>query len=383
LLSLLLFCGCGNQKSYHFDDGLFAENTPVYDAVMGVYTEQSFITDTYTSPVIHRLDDTIIGRCEVLFADGNTLYLCQQDDTGFAVGAYAMDQKRFVSIFSDRDFTAAGMYTAGLRVSGISALISDRYLIFSVSEGDDEDILCSFDMTQKRLHIIHRSVMGLVEATGQKVYFIAFQNSVQTLMVYDPVVGKPDVVVADSCIGLTKIEGQIYYALTKEVKQHGEYMYYDLNGKRYDAADSPGRILRCSGGIMVSDVVLSADCFSEAISSFPPKYQILQQSSSGLAVAFAGEIKPLILPAGSSVLKNADTDGRFVVMDMEGDYLPRYYDANLNRMVIVGQLTGHDFTYRSFLTDSYIFIAAQSAITDGGGNTTYTRQVFAISKNTI
>lgn len=378
-----LLCSCGNLSRAEFRGNIFAENEAVYDAVMGVYPTQEYIDRVYAAPAVRLLDDTSLNRSRILYAEGSHLYMVRNSIEGFVVGSYGITQHLFQPIFDSADCILTDFDPSGYGVHSIDGYVKERYLYFTLttSEEDEYGVLCMFDTAQRQFFVVHRQVLPGEIVLQDKTYFVAVQDEQQALVQFDPI-KKQTEVIKSGCSHITEANGHLLYAKADPDSDSG-YAYYYADGPRYSGAENMGGMYVEIDGVAVSDVTLSAEEFREALYSFPFKYQSLRQSSAALALAKDGKTQPLLLPAGDCVLKNAFTDGRFVALDMQGDFLPRYYDVQKGQMVIVGQLSGHGFEYETMLTQEYIIIVTRASLSDARGNVTEKQQVYAVSRASL
>ena len=380
---LMLLCSCSNLSRVDFQGDIFAESEAVYDAIMGVYPAQEYIENVYAAPVVRLLDDNSLNRSKILYAQGSKLYMVRNSIDGFIVGTYNISHQLFQPIFGSAACVLADLDLSGYQVYSIDGYGQDRYLFFTLieSEEDPYGVLCMFDTAQQQFFVVHKQALLGEFALQEKVYFVAVQDGQQVLFKFDPP-KKQSSVVKLGCSHITAASGQILYAKSDPDSDSG-YTYYYADGPKYGGAENMGRMYVETNGVAVSDVVLSADEFREALYSFPFKYQSLRQGSAALALAKGGKTQPLVLPAGNSVLIDVYTDGEFVALDMQGDFLPRYYDVQKGQMVVVGQLSGHSFEYETMLTQEYIIIVARAELSDAHGNVTAKQQVYAVSRASL
>ncbi len=383
LAMCVLLCGCSSLSRADFQGELFSENQAVYDAVMGVYPAQEYIDSVYAAPVVHLLDDISLSGSKILYAKGSDLYMVRNSIDGFIIGTYGITQQLFRPIFGSADCNLDAFDLAHYGVHSINGYGQERYLYFTLTDPEDDayGVLCMFDTAQRQFFLIRNQVLPGEFVLQDKAFFVAVQDEQPVLFKFDPVKKQTTVVKADSS-HITTADGQLLYAKSDPETDSG-YAYYYADGPRYSGAENMGRMFGSTGGVSVSDVVLSSEEFRDALYSFPFKYQSLRQGSAALAFAKDGKVQPLILPAGDCVLNGAYTDGKVVALDMQGDFLPRYFDVQKGQMVIVGQLSGHSFEYHTLLTDEYIVIVTRAGLIDTRGNMSYRQQVYAVSRASL
>lgn len=385
LLTVAIFLtGCTLKKEYTFDSQIFVDEPITFDAVAAIYTKQDYIKNIYPNANVSVLEDGVINTSQVMFAKGELLYLYQSaPDGNFLIGSYHIKQKKYTPIASSKQQLSAYFDNQDVSLTKAYGLIDNRYLIFGVKLEQSGLSLCSFDTTMQTIKIIGKNRnANQVVLVGKSLYFIGGDSSLGALVEYNPV-SQEIKQWAEDCGHLIVVGGSVLYLKTSEMNEFGPKVYYTTEGRPYQTVQNMGLLVSGSSGLVASDVTINELEYGEIKDKFPKNYQTLPFQSTALAVTAEKGTLPILLPVGDNKLLGVHTDGAYVGVDMSGDYLPRFYDSAHNCLVIVGQLTGHEFSYETIIDKDYLYLVTKSTYYDGVGNATAKQRIFAVEKASL